>query len=96
MAAKQTRTDDDLINELTAQILGAKPNTPSSSGRTFGQIVAGFVGDRVADTGDSLAEITAGFSAAGRNYVVAKQTAEARQARRTAERLLAYQRTLKQ
>lgn len=74
------------IAELTAKILGAKA---APSGATLGQRVAGFFGNVVADSGNSVAEVAAGFSAAGRNFVVAKELAEQRQARRTAERIYA-------
>lgn len=87
MARTNTTTAPAITKEdLVAQILAGSPS--SSSGLTIGQRVAAFAGNRIADTGDSLAEVAAGFSAAGRNYSVAKQAAELRQAERTAERIL--------
>lgn len=87
------KSTDDIRAELVAQILNAKPQPAAG---TIGQRIAGFFGNRIADTGDTVAELAAGFTAAGRNYVVAKQSAELRQAQRTADRILAYQRDYQQ
>ncbi len=92
MAATKTNAVDARL-ELATRILAAK--SPASTAPLASRVTS-FFGDRIADTGDSLAELAAGFRAAGRNYVVAKEQAEHRQALRTADRILAYQRQLGQ
>ena len=52
--------------------------------------IAGFFGNRIADSGDLVAEVSAGFKAAGANYAISKETAYQRQMNRTKERVKRY------
>lgn len=88
-AAPATLTREEEVQQLMAQILNHQPQSSTGS---LTRKVFEFTGDRIAGAGDLLAEVTAGFSAAGRNYTVQKELAETRQARRTAERILEVKR----
>ena len=78
---------DDLVDRLYA---GQKVEQLPSDGVGFGSKVASFFGDRVADSGDVVAELGAGFTAAGRNYDVAREAALERQKLRTKRRIADY------
>ena len=56
----------------------------------IGTRIAGFFGNRIADSGDLVAEVSAGFKAAGANYAISKETAYQRQMARTKERVRRY------
>lgn len=92
-AAPATLSHEEELQQLMAQILNRAPVQPSGS---ITRKLAEFTGDRIAGAGDLFAEVTAGFSAAGRNYTVQKELAETRQARRTAERVLEIKRMYQQ
>ena len=85
--AKTQITDRDTIAaEITAQLLGAL-NKPS--GVSWTDRVLQYASDKVADAGNGVAELSAGFTAAADNFTVARESALLRQKQRTAEKVAA-------
>ena len=82
MTRKATNTTrDQLAAEITAQLLAAI-NAPKQK-RTLTQWSA----DKLADAGDDVAEVSAGFSAGIDNFKVSRESALMRQRQRTADRI---------
>ena len=79
--ATNTNTRDQLAQEITAQLLAAI-NAPKQK-RTLSQWSA----DKLADAGDGVAEVSAGFSAGIDNFKVSRESALMRQRQRTADRI---------
>lgn len=90
MAAKNTTAAPATDLDALIDRMFAGEQMPETDSVGFGTKVAAFFGDRVADSGDPLAEITQGFKAAGLNYQVAKEAALERQKQRTKARIEAY------
>lgn len=89
----RTNTTNAVTNkDLDAMIekLFAGEQLPEQPSVGFGTKVANFFGNRVADSGEPIAELRAGFTAAGLNYQVAKEAALERQKQRTKARIAAY------
>ena len=78
---------DELAQNLAAEIM-ASLNTPSVT-PTASVAINKFLANRIADSGDGLAEISAGFSAAATNFKVSRQAAIVRQNQRTAQKVAA-------
>ena len=87
MSAKnQTASRDDIAQEIAAQLMASisKP-----SGLSLTDKLLQWSANKVADAGNGVAEIAAGFGAAAQNYAVHKEAARQRQAARTAGKVAA-------
>ena len=91
MSAKTTAAPvvsrDAVAAEIAAEIMSSL--TKPSVEKTLGVSINEFVANRIADSGDGIAELSAGFSAAGRNFKVARKAALVRQEQRTAGKVAA-------
>jgi len=92
MARTQNAATERPINldELVDRLYAGQKVEQLPNGIGFGSKVAGFFGDRIADSGDSIAEISAGFTAAGKNYAISTEAALERQKRRSKRRIAEY------
>lgn len=76
---------DQVAAEITQQLL-ATLNGPKS-GVSLTDRVIQYAADKVADAGNGIAELSAGFSAAAENFRVHRESAKLRQKQRTAEKI---------
>lgn len=76
---------DQIANELTQQLLGAL-NSPKS-GVSLTDRLLQYTSDLVADSGNGIAELSAGFTAAADNFRISRESAKMRQQARTAEKV---------
>lgn len=74
-----------LAAEITQQLL-ASLNGPKS-GLSLTDRILQYTSDKVADAGNGVAELSAGFSAAADNFRVHRESALLRQKQRTAEKI---------
>lgn len=89
MSAKTTTSvssRDQLGQEIAQQILAGLGR---KSGLTMSQRLLQYGANRIADGGDGIAELAAGFTAAADNFAIARESAIVRQKRRTSEKLAA-------
>lgn len=87
MARTTTTTVDReaIAAEITQQLM-ATLNGPKS-GVSLTDRVIQYAADKVADAGNGVAELSAGFSAAADNFKVHRESALLRQRQRTAEKI---------
>lgn len=78
---------EQLAAEITQQLLGAL-NSPKS-GVSLTDRLLRIAADKIADAGNGIAELSAGFSAASDNFRVHRESALLRQKQRTAEKIAA-------
>lgn len=90
MDTKTTTTTVDreaIAAEITQQLL-ATLNGPKSGVSLTDRIIQ-YAADKVADAGNGIAELSAGFTAASENFRVHRESAKLRQRQRTAEKIAA-------
>lgn len=80
-----TKTADQLRAEITEQLMAAIKAPKAKISLTDRLLQYG--ADKIADAGNGVAELMAGFEAAGDNYSVHKEAARQRQAVRTARKI---------
>lgn len=85
-ASVATSDRDALGQQIAAQIM-AGLSRPSGLSLTDRLLQA--ASNKIADAGNGVAELSAGFSAASDNFTIARESALVRQKRRTAEKLAA-------
>ena len=78
---------DQVAAEITQQLLEAL-NSPKSSVSLTDRVLQ-YTSDKIADAGNGVAELSAGFTAAGDNFRVHRESAKLRQRARTAEKIAA-------
>ena len=78
---------EQVAAEITQQLLEAL-NSPKSSVSLTDRILQ-YTSDKIADAGNGVAELSAGFTAAGDNFRVHRESAKLRQRARTAEKIAA-------
>ena len=78
---------DQVAAEITQQLLEAL-NSPKT-GVSLTDRVLQYTSDKIADAGNGVAELSAGFTAAGDNFRVHRESAKLRQRARTAEKIAA-------
>lgn len=83
--AATATTREQMAAEITQQLL-ASLNGPKS-GVSLTDRILQYASDKVADAGNGVAEISAGFSAAGDNFKVHRESALLRQRQRTADKI---------
>ena len=81
-----TVSREEMAKQIADEIMSGlgKP-----SGSTFTDRVLQYTSNKIADAGNGVAEIVAGFSAASDNYEIAKNAAAVRQRQRTAAKVAA-------
>ena len=77
-------TRDQLAQEIANQIMSGlgKSSSVSMTDRLFQ-----YASNKIADSGNGIAELAAGFSAAADNFEIAKNAADVRQKQRTAQKV---------
>lgn len=76
---------EQVAAEITRQLL-ATLNEPKAQ-VSFTDRLLQYAADKVADAGNGVAELAAGFSAASENFRVHRESAKLRQRQRTAEKV---------
>lgn len=87
VAAAKPLDRDQLGQEIAQQIMAGLVR--KTSGLTMSQRILQAASNRIADAGDGIAELSAGFTAAADNFSIARESAIVRQKRRTSEKLAA-------
>ena len=88
MSAKSNTTSrDQVAAEIAAQLM-ASISSPKNTASITDRLLQ-WSANRVADAGNGVAEIAAGFGAAAQNYAVHREAARQRQAARTAAKVAA-------
>lgn len=78
---------DQVAAEITQQLLEAL-NSPKSTVSITDRVLQ-YTSDKIADAGNGVAELSAGFTAASENFRVHRESAKLRQRARTAEKIAA-------
>lgn len=85
--ATQTPSREELAQQITNQLMSSIRAPKASTSITDRLLQAG--ANKIADAGNGVAELMAGFEAASDNFAVHKEAARQRQAARTAAKVAA-------
>lgn len=80
-------TREQLGQQIANEILSGLSR--KQTGLTFTDRLLQYGSNKIADAGNGIAELSAGFTAAADNFSIARESAIVRQKRRTAEKLAA-------
>ena len=86
-ASAQVSDRDVLGKQIAEQIMSGL--TRKTNNLSFTDRLLQAASNKIADAGNGIAELSAGFTAAGDNFTIARESAIVRQKRRTAEKLSA-------